>query len=163
MADFKDLTNPWNRVRYYQSKGRLEKKDILAALESSYPVPEDAKPILKTVIIGNYRKRGPKPGFWEDSQLMQLMISEWVDSIETALETSDFSQLDEEFVDSIEKLLKISLNDDFYFKSLIDLSEEVNRRLQGGLTARQAAKNCVALLLKRSVRSVETIIGLAQN
>lgn len=54
--------NEWLRLVSAWQKGTLERQQVLDLLASDEPVPEGAKPMLASVISGDYKfKRGNKP------------------------------------------------------------------------------------------------------
>lgn len=142
--DLNELSTPWAIImQHYRNGKRIEKADIVAALESDAPVPAYVKPLLSEIISGEYRfVRGLKPDARFD-RMGSRMLAELVDVAEAAFNSgwADYPEAPPE---------------------LKERAHAIRKKLRGAGTSRESAKEAVAGWHGISVRKLEKILSGAQ-
>lgn len=146
----KAMLSPWIRILYRFDHGEdIYKEDVLDALESDYPVPYNAKPLLAAIVSGKYKsskyilKKGTARNRKLQRPAVRLQLVEQFEYLEHLIENpdADLSGNDADAVEWIELM-----------------REEAQSDLKGMRTARTLAKEVIAKTYRISVRKVEEII-----
>lgn len=83
----------WVLIQRYRSGQPLEKRDILNAMASDHPIPDEAKPLLHDVLDGYKFKNGNKKR-WADS-IIEMSLPSFVDNLEAWISGHDLDGLSE--------------------------------------------------------------------
>ncbi|KAA8984553.1 hypothetical protein [Halospina sp. K52047b] len=123
----------------YRQERRIEKSEVLDALENDPDMPPEAAPMVKSIVAGDYKfPRGKKPD-WDS-----LTADVWMEA---------FTGIVYEWLAGNEPLPE---NPD---PQLEELKEEVESGNRGSRTATEAAKDYVAEASGLSVRKLEQILS----
>jgi len=85
MADLDDLSSPWFSLLYKLKQGRhVARQDVIDLIESDLPVIDEAKPLITSIIKGEYKfAKGRKPNeLLPISPINKMMLIGWVDMLE---------------------------------------------------------------------------------